>query len=189
MKWESGVESGYVASSPPVVAPDGSVYCGFYNQGTGIGRLYAIRGNATQAWTYSVNQQINTPAVNGSGTIIFGVPSPVNEVYAVTWSGGKKWEASVNGGGFSFDCYVYSPPVIGGDGTIFVSSNRRLTALNPSTGAEKWHYDNGVVLVETEYANGPAVNKNGVVYIWLARDLWGGNHVCHKPEWDIKLVL
>lgn len=164
LKWEFTVESGYLASSPPVIAPDGTVYCGFYNSGTSIGRLYAVRPNGTEKWRYQVSQQINTPAVDGSGTVIFGVPYPVNKVYAIYSNGAKKWESQVAGGSYYSECYVYSPPVIGVDGTVYISSNRRLVALNTSNGIEKWHHDNGVLLVEFDYANGPAVDKNGIVY-------------------------
>jgi len=48
LKWEFNVESGYVACSSPVVAADGTVYCGFYNSGTSIGRIYAVRPDGSE---------------------------------------------------------------------------------------------------------------------------------------------
>lgn len=164
LKWEFFVESGYVASSPPIVGGDGTVYCGFYNSGASYGRLYAINPNGTEKWHFQVNSEVNTPAIDGNGAIIFGVPNPVNMVYALNSNGTQKWASMVIGGGYFSECYVYSPPVIGLDGTIYISSNRRLTALNPTTGATKWGHNNGVALVETDYANGPVIDSNGIVY-------------------------
>ncbi len=183
LKWEFTVESGYAACSPPVIAPDGTVYCGFYNSGTSVGRLYAVRPNGTEKWRYAVTQPVNTPAVDDSGTVIFGVPNPVNKVYAIYASGIKKWESLVPGGSFYTQCYVYSPPVIGGDGTIYIASNRRLTALNPSDGTAKWqHNNNEWTWAEASNPNGPAIDQNGIIYYGSIGGYSSGNMYAVNPN-------
>lgn len=175
LKWEFLVERGFLASSAPVVGADGSVYCGFYHSGRSIGRLYAIYVNGAEKWKYEVGQRVNTPAIDGSGTIVFGVP--VNQVYAMNADGTKKWQSQANWGAFYTECYVFSAPAIGADGTIFVSSNRRLVSLNPGNGAEKWHHDTGVLLVGfyDDHISGPAIDSNGIVYYGSSGIFGSGN--------------
>ena len=91
------------------------------------------------------------------------MPSPVRKLYALSPAGAKLWEYSINGGSFYPDIYVVSPPVIALDGTIYISSNRRLIAI-AANGIEKWHHDTGTILPEFSNVNGPAIDSNGIVY-------------------------
>ena len=165
VKWKCFVDPEFVPCSSPVVGKDGTIYCGFYNSALSVGRLYAIRldGSAIK-WYYQVNSNINAPAIDSNGTIIFGVPTPVNQVYAINSDGTKKWNVVVAGLSYSSTCLIYSPPVIGMDGTIYISSAARLYALNPANGSTKWVKDNGDLLAGPSYANGPVIDTNGLIY-------------------------
>lgn len=159
ISWQFTAESGFYASTPVVIAPDGSIYCGFYDPARNIGRMYGINKIGNKIWQFDVANRVNTPAIDAKGTIIFGVPYPIGKVYAINSNGTKKWESSLAG-----TPYVLSPPVIANDGTLYISSNQELFALNPATGNVKWIHYNGVLLVETVYANGPAVDSSGIIY-------------------------
>ena len=167
VKWKCVVDPEYVPCCSPVVGNDGTIYCGFYNYHFSLGRLYAIRPDGSAArWHYEVGANINSLAIDSTGSIIFGVPIPINKVYAVNSDGTTKWTVSVPGSALSYDpaCEIYSPPVIGTDGTIYISTAARLYALKPSDGSTKWVKDNGGSAAGPEYPNGPVIDANGTVY-------------------------
>lgn len=182
LKWQFAVESGYGVSAPPVIGSDGTIYCGFYHPNISAGILYAIRSDGTEKWRFNLPGKITSPAIDATGAIIFGSPAPVSKVYAVQSNGVKKWESRVAGGILSSGCYVYSAPVVSTDGTIYVSSNSRLTALSPSDGREKWHYDNNILLPEFDRANGPAVDSNGTIYFGSLGIFGAGDFYAIKPD-------
>jgi outer membrane protein assembly factor BamB len=174
LKWQFAVENGYAASAPAIVGSDGTIYCAFYHPNLKAGRLFAIHPDGTESWRYNLAGKINTPSINAAGSIIFGSPEPVRKVYAIQSNGAKLWESSVIGGSYYSESYVFSAPVIATDGTIYISSNRRLLALAPSDGHEKWHYDSDVLLVEFSRPNGPAIDSNGTVYFGSLGDFGAG---------------
>ncbi len=181
LKWQFATESGYSASSPAVIGADGTIYCGFYHPNLSLGRLYAIGPDGKERWRFNATGKINTPAIDATGAVIFGCPQPVNKVYAIQSTGVKKWESSVSGGSLFSQTYVYSAPVIAPDGTIYISSNRRLIALS-SDGREKWHYDSEVLLVEFDLPNGPALDSTGIVYFGSLGVFGAGDLYAVKPD-------
>jgi outer membrane protein assembly factor BamB len=182
LKWTSSMAPEYFACSSPVVGADGTIYCGFYNSALSIGRLYAIRPDGSVKWYYQLSNYINTPSIDSTGTIIFGVPTPVNQVYAVKPDGTLKWNVAVAGLSYSSTCLVYSPPVVGVDGTIYISSAARLYALNPSDGSTKWVKDNGDLLAGPEYSNGPVIDTNGVIYYGASGQFGYGSVYAYNPD-------
>ena len=65
----------------------------------------------------------------------------------------QKWAATTGG--------VYSSPVIGVDGTVFIGGlNSKLLALQPATGAQKWAFSAGGSIQAT-----PAVSADGSIYV------------------------
>ena len=74
---------------------------------------------------------------------------------------------------------MYSSPVIGVDGTIFVgSSNADLCAINPD-GSEKWRYATGAGVYSS-----PAVGEDGTVYIGSYDDKIHAVHADGSAKWS-----
>jgi outer membrane protein assembly factor BamB len=182
LKWVCSVAPEYLACSSPVVGADGTIYCGFYNSALSTGRLYAIRPDGSIKWYYQLSSNINTPSIDSTGTIIFGVPTPVNQVYAVKPDETLKWNVAVSGSSYYSTCLVYSPPVVGTDGTIYISTAARLYALNPTNGSTKWFKDNGAALAGPEYANGPVLDTNGMVYYGSMGSFGYGNVYAYNSD-------
>jgi outer membrane protein assembly factor BamB len=182
LKWKFTVESGYIACSPPVVGKDGTIYGGFYNSNSRLGRVYAVRPDGTARWSFPVAGKIDTPAIDSEGSIIFGSPNPTKKVYAIRANGTQKWESTVSGGVYYSDCYIFSAPVVGTDGTVYISSNRRLIALSPSDGKVKWNFDTDVLLVEFDTPNGPALDSTGNIYFGSLGIFGSGNLYAVKPD-------
>jgi outer membrane protein assembly factor BamB len=180
--WQFLVESGFSASAPAIIGSDGTIYGSFYHPNLSLGRLLAIRPDGTEKWRFDFSGKINSPSINAAGSIVFGSPQPVNKVYAIQSNGTKLWESSVTSGSFYSESYVFSTPVFATDGTIYISSNRRLLSLSPADGREKWHYDSDVLLVEFDRANGPTVDSNGTIYFGSLGDFGAGNFYAVNPN-------
>lgn len=108
----------------------------------------------------------NVSLVDASGKALWSIPFPGTEFS--TYEGGRLFVYSSGSGlnalgpdgsmaaltrrGMNY------PPVVGPDGTIFIRSSSRLTALDPS-GGEKWNVS-GVV-------SGPTIDKQGYIYFFM----------------------
>ena len=77
-------------------------------------------------------------------------------------TGAKQWE-------FETGKPVYSSPLIGVDGTVYLgSTDGNVYALNGKTGAVKWEVKTGDPMTSS-----PVIGKDGLLYIGT-----GGNKVC-----------
>lgn len=55
-----------------------------------------------------------------------------------------------------------APPIVGADGTVYVTARNRLVAINGSTGAKRWEYaPDGVYGMQAA----PTLGSNGLVYV------------------------
>jgi outer membrane protein assembly factor BamB len=149
----------------PVIAKDGTIYIATHDS-----NLYAVSPDGKLKWEFDAgnpvyNEQYNvwkgilsTPAVAEDGTIYF--TTLANLLFALYQDGTEKWRFSLP----VSDEFGWTSPVIGQDGTIYVSSARDyrgragLYAINPD-GTLKWlfRHDNGG-------ASSPAIAKDGTIY-------------------------
>ena len=141
----------------PSVAPDGTIY-----QGSDNGRLYAINPNGTEKWRYPaatsgpIDPIYTVPALDGAGNLYFGVLNS-GRLYSLTPAGTLRWIYT----GATLDSS--SSPALSPDGATvyFGGYDRRLHAVNASTGGARWTF----LLGDEVRASSPAVDSNGVIYI------------------------
>jgi outer membrane protein assembly factor BamB len=136
-----------VVESEPVIAADGRIYVV-----SGDGALHAIDADGVHLWSVATNSNARgvSPAIGADGTIYFASGESYttyeSELYAVTPDGSVKWHVAL---GTTYD----SAPVIGGDGTVYVTTANMLidpgsiTAVAPD-GSIKWR-------VADDYSFGP----------------------------------
>ena len=119
------------------------------------------------AWQYAAYGGIlSSPTVGSTGTIYFGAGTtltdttldngnePETRVYALNPDGTKLWSYATGGP------VELSTPALGSDGTLYVGSgDKKLYALNGTTGALKWTY-----AAATAVSASPAVATDGTVY-------------------------
>lgn len=143
--------------SEPVIGDDGTIYitpnCGY---------LYAVNPDCTEKWRAKTTKDyLVTPALGHDGTIY--VQCSFNVMDAFYPDGNKKWSLTVTE---SLDA-IYSTPVVGKDGAIYIGVDEHLVAINPD-GTIKWKtrltsdrqpYD--CCMIHTS----PAIAEDGTIYI------------------------
>ncbi len=146
LKWIFG--TGDCVQSSPVIGSDGTIYIGSEDK-----KLYAIKPDGTQKWSYTTGERIrwSSPAIGSDGTIYVG--SDDYKLYAINPDGTEKWN-------FATGRYIKSSPVIGSDGTIYIGSyDYKLYAINPD-GTEKWSF-----ITRGSVGSSPAIGSDGTIYV------------------------
>ncbi len=164
LNWVStgGGYVGFIPSSSPVVATDGTVYVGGPS-------LYATNPDGSQKWIFSTasSGMPSSPAVGADGTVYAG--SGDGNLYAINPDGSQKWSFNTLDSCLG-DNPVYSSPAVGMDGTVYVGStcshsspfpslSYSLYAINPD-GSQKW-----VTYSMGSMASSPAVGPDGTIYV------------------------
>ncbi len=157
----SGPDSG------PLIGKNGSIYLG---NKTG---LYALRPDGKLKWLL---QQVveGPPAQAPDGTIYF--PSGGNLV--AVWSSGKlRWSYPSD---LSFG--LGSAPVVGDDGTIYITSIRgQLLAVSPD-GKRRWIWgDEGLV---SDVPSSPAIGADGVIYFGSSYSYFNAVNPDGSTKWS-----
>ncbi|MFA5212285.1 MAG: PKD domain-containing protein, partial [Methanoregula sp.] len=157
VKWISSafmsVGSGGRGYSSPVIGPDGTIYITVY-QGT---NLSALNPDGSLKWSYTLGGSYGygSPAVASDGTIYLAHYGDGN-IYALNPDGTRKWSYATGKTGLK----VYSSPVIGADGIVYVGfSDNKIYALNQD-GTLKWTYTTG-----GQIRNSPAIGRDGTLYV------------------------
>jgi PKD repeat protein len=160
---------GYISAGCPSIGSDGTIYIASYGK-----NLNALNPDGSLKWTTSTSTYVynSGSAIGTDGTIyIISGTTP----YAFYPNGTVKWTSSafmsVAPGKAS-----YSIPVIGPDGTIYITINggKNLTALNPD-GSLDWSYNMG-----SDYGQGsPAIASDGTIYFTNFGD---GNIYALNPD-------
>ncbi len=161
---ETDGRSHTVGPWPPVVAPDGTVYVGSFDNGGGstpfAGTLSALDGSSgKRAWAAALDAPLrSSPAVGLDGTVY--VHAEDGQVHAFDGrTGAPRWAtpiSTVEYGGLD------SSPAIGADGTVYVATSGdppAIVALNPLTGCLLWSFPIGKWTISS-----PAVDASGAVY-------------------------
>jgi outer membrane protein assembly factor BamB len=144
--WQFATLTGSFQYSSPVIGPDGSIYIG---SASADNNLYAFSKTGSLKWTYNTFASINTsPALTPVGDII--VFSYNNQyIYCIKPNGTLVWR-------YSISSYATTQPVVGADGTIYISSDQ-LYALHP-TGSLKW------TSLTSVYPQTPVISSSGIIY-------------------------
>ena len=162
--------TGNAIDSPPAIGPDGTIYAGSED-----GNLYAINPDGTEKWSFNTGSSISYsgPAIGSDGTVYFGSSHFFGDVTgnlcAVNSDGSEKWAFATG------EC-IQSSPLIGSDGTIYISSGN-LYAVNPN-GTQKWVFG---------LADGlsPSLGLDGAVYVVS----WDGHLYAVNPDGSQKWAL
>ncbi len=150
--------------SSPSIGNDGTVYVGADD-----GKVYAFNADPAGEWPFSAADQIHSaPAIAADGTVYVatfdntitaGDSGLVNFLYAINPDGTLQWELSLPDP-------VDSSPVLGPDGTIYLSMwGGDLFAVDPS-GDVKWTFPDGTFPTGTRNST-PAVGVDGTVYVGM----------------------
>lgn len=137
------------------------------------GVVYAIKPDGTFKWEFGALGPIDSsPAIGPDGTIYIGGdgtiyaygptmhdyitvnPKTTGYIYAIDPEGNLKWYTDLFGS-------VKSSPAIGGDGTIYVGSDKEdFFALNPDDGSIEWQYP-----TRGPVRSSPALAADGTIYV------------------------
>ncbi len=152
-----------------VIGNQGDIYItSFAGLGLDTSKILAFSSNGTKKWEKTLEYGAVSPAIGNDGTLYVGCSptessSPARSLYAIYPNGTVKWHNNY-GGGASGD-YVYAPPSIGGEGTIYISSkSKSLFAVYPN-GSVKWEFTTGEPRKEGLYLTTPAIGSDGTIYI------------------------
>jgi outer membrane protein assembly factor BamB/subtilisin family serine protease len=150
-KWRYNVNARNTFASA-AIAPDGTIY-----QGSDDGALYALNPDGSLKWRYAApNDSYSTPALDAAGNIYYATYT-TPRVVSLAPDGTQRWIYS------GITSASSSSPVLSADGTtVYIGGgDRRVHAIDASTGAARWEFQVGSSIL----ASVPAVDADGVVYI------------------------
>jgi len=130
LKWKTNI--GSCMRSSPSLDKDGNLYFGVADN-----RLYSLDPDGNIRWSFTIGNNGgvwgSTAAISDDGTVYIG--SNINfmslgggEIIALDLDGNLLWRKTL------CDCVVYSSPVIGEDGTVYICSS------NSGWGGDAWGY-------------------------------------------------
>ena len=166
-KWKFTADQAFL--EPPAIGEDDTIYAAA-NDGT----LYALNPDGSLKWTF-VPAVANPPsemALAEDGTIYYAVSQTY---YAVHPNGSQFW--TITRGAESLVTGIS----IGQDGVVLATTQGRLIALDPLTGAELWVFIGGGGSSDM----GPAVAEDGTIYFGQ-RAAVGDNFFAVNPNGSLK---
>ena len=111
-KWKFPVSSQIRVT--PAIGSDGTIYFGSYDY-----HFYAVNTYGTLEWKYKIDYAIAcSPVVDDNGNTYWG--SNGDAVYALNSSGGLKW---------IYPLTISSPPAIGSNGVLYISTDYSVLAI------------------------------------------------------------
>ncbi|MHB0976733.1 MAG: outer membrane protein assembly factor BamB family protein [Candidatus Aquicultorales bacterium] len=148
LKWATPIEP--AAYPTPVIAGDGTIY-------VPSKKLYAISPQGKKKWEFNAASS-DPPAVAEDGTLYYSAApnqgKGIRTLFALDPTGREKWKFIPTG-------EIASPPVVDGNGIIYVIGGLgSVTALNPD-GTEKWEKDLAIAGSFSE----PVIMKDGVLLV------------------------
>jgi hypothetical protein len=145
-KWTFGAGLSLDNSSPAIGA-DGTIYF----VGSASNALFAVNPDGIQKWSLFKGGGGGTPAIGLDNTIYF---QDYTGFYAITRAGEVRWKLLVGDS-------QPSSPVIGPDGTVYISSWEfaKICAISPD-GSQKWCRD-----LSSSPGDSPAISTDGVLFV------------------------
>ena len=162
--WTLKLDGDFV-TAPPIVAEDGTIYLAnstYTNKPTSV---YAITPDGKIKWKVSVPVEASSPALDSNASTLY-IGGRDNNLYAInTGDGAIKWKLDLSEGiGTSLQP---TTPVVGSDGTIFVTTNVNFLMAITRDGKLKWR----ATIDNTHgYRTSPGIGPDGTVYT-------GANHL------------
>lgn len=160
----------------PSIAVDGTVYVplwpidgGSWRKGSGT-YLYALGpGDGAVKWTFAADSVVTTPAIGSDGTLF--TASVAGTLFAIDPTDGRlKWRHSLGE-----SALVYQPPSVDAGGTVYVTTRKKILALNQKKGTLLWTLDvpSDDIFVttcsigsdESLYLLARGLNRTGKVYV------------------------
>jgi outer membrane protein assembly factor BamB len=173
-RWRFTVE-GNITSSP-VIGPDGTVYLGSGKDGfPREWTLHAIASDGAERWRYKSPDMVSTGAVGADGSLCFSTET--GRLYMVNPDGALRWRLEFPRSFFGADL---SPPVIGPDGTVYLTSLNQSAYAISYQGEIKWSFSSDVHMALTVVS--PLVSADGTVYVC------GSNNIVYAldPDGNLK---
>ncbi|MFW6176228.1 MAG: PQQ-binding-like beta-propeller repeat protein, partial [Thermoplasmatota archaeon] len=146
-KWNITIDGSI--RSQPVIGPDGTIYICTNKT------IHAIK-NKKEIWNVSIEGRVpywTTPAVSSDGHLY--ITSTDENLTAINPEGRIEWSKQLGN-------YLRSTPVIGQDGTIYVSTCCTLYAVEPN-GTLKWSTGQEIIVRPT-IGNSPVIGNDGNIY-------------------------
>ena len=152
--------------SSPAIGPDGTIYIGSI-----FGYLYAFRPDGTTNWIDTTGDTLyrsyigSSPAIGADGTIYINSVTGYDyfdRLFAIRPNGTTNWVLTLGWGRRDprFEHILYSSPIIGPDGTIYVATrDKNLFAITPK-GTTNW-----VFAIGTNTSCSPAIGPDGTIYL------------------------
>jgi outer membrane protein assembly factor BamB len=147
--WAFVEEPGAAIHSRASIANDGTIYV--VDQGStwprnATSHVYAVHPNGTKKWKFQTGGLVRSGTiVDQNGTIYTGSDA----LYALWPDGTQKWK---------FNTGVDKDPVVGEDGTIYITDGTSLKAVSPN-GALKWKLTS-----PTGFGSGAVIGADGTIY-------------------------
>lgn len=147
LKWKFAIPGDTYTS--PSLAPDGTIYIASDDNG-----LYALNPDGTQKWRVNLGATTYaSPAIGADGTIYFG--NYDGRFLALRPDGTELWHFDT---GSPLSCSA----AIDARGVVYFGSyDTKLYALDAATGAKKWDYATGDLILGTC----PVIADDGAIYI------------------------
>lgn len=131
-----------------VIGADGTVFGTSPTAGISPTNVYALNPDGTLKWSvYGIRGR--PPAIGSDGTLYVGGTNFI--LTALNPDGTEKLS-------FTSNDKIYTSPVIGHDGTVYVGTSFSLKALNPD-GKEKWSFK-----IDGFIRSSPAIGSDGTIY-------------------------
>ncbi len=165
------------STSRPALANDGTIYIGgkFYETRSNgytslVDGLLALDPNTgLQQWAYNTGKLVKNTVVDAKGAI-----------YVV----GKDDLISLNPDGtLKSKYFYYGSPAIGADGTLYISEENFVFAVDGETGVEKWRYE--LPTASWDFTS-PVLASDGTVYAArINGDLYAIDHQNGNLLWQV----
>lgn len=144
-KWHFEI-SNTEGQSSPAIAQDGTIYVGSI-----AGQcLYAINPDGTEKWRFNCDFIRSSPCIDQNGVIYVGAGF---KLYGINPDGTEKWHCTTGEP-------IFSSPVLGSDGTIYIGSRDSCLYAIDSAGTLQWQCRTNGMLISS-----PAIGIDGTVYV------------------------
>ncbi|MCR2823789.1 Ig-like domain-containing protein [Lederbergia panacisoli] len=154
VNWTYKTEGSFRTS--PVIGADGTIYISSTD-----GNLYAVSKGGELKWKKYIGTMEESPVI-GNGGLLY-IVSQQGVVNALDKDGNTVWQYTMVN---QYQPAVFTQPVIGKDGSIFIAANYKLYALS-SSGNLKWTLNTG----DFSVSNSPAIGLDGTIYAVYGKKL------------------